>query len=199
MNRSRMNNDKNFDLILKRIAWVCLSAAGISIVGLAGFFYREMAKHSSRREVDRVRFEVKVDTSIRSFAKAKILVNGVVTYVELEKDTTGTLTVYRQLKNGFRPTGNVEAKIYTVGHSAIEVRINFKEGFNPSTRYVASPTLIDCDSLCKDYAKAYVELDSLKSRTARLSEAILILSPNHTIDTQESCVHIDTIRMKAKF
>ncbi len=180
-----MNYNINLDPVLKRFAWITLSGAGLCVIALSIYIYFTVRAYSSRRENDRITFNVKLDGTIRSFSKSKISINGVYEYFDVNKDSVAGLQIKTKIKNGFRPTGKVVSNIYTINGAAVELRIDYKEGFSNQTTYDITPHLISCDSLCKEYAFAYKELDTLNSRTRRLSKIIYALSPKGVIDTAE--------------
>ncbi len=174
---------RNFDLIIKRVAWICLSLAGISVVCLVGYIYSASNSYKSRKEIDRIQFRVELDSAIRSTSKAKIFLNNADRYFEVSKDSASGLIIKTQVENGFRPVGKIESTIYTINGSVIELRIDYKEGFNSSTLYSVVPSAINCDSLCKEYSYAYKELASLNDKAWRLSKVLSVLSPKGIIDT----------------
>lgn len=180
-----MDSMNNFDLMLKRFAWICVSAAGLSIIGLVGYLFVEAKKYSSRRENDRVQFALKLDSNVESSSNARVLVNGATEYSDFSKVSISELIVNARIKNGFRPAGKIDAVIYTVNRAVVEVRINFVEGFNNSTSYVVSPIFVNCDSQCNDYTQAHIELDTLLSRTHRLTEFLRMLSPDGAIHSEK--------------
>lgn len=169
---------QKFDPIIKRIAWISLAVSGISVTCLVVNFFMESRSHKSRFDQDYIQFIVKLDGAVQSASGIKLVINNSFENATVSRDSVSGLIVAARIKDGFRPTGVIDAKMYAIHGSAFELRIDYQEGFNSKTDYAVSPVLIDCSALCKEYASAYIELDTLQKRVHRLSRFLHDLSPD---------------------